>query len=31
MKENYPEMKAWLLRYKDNNMQNADFFENLIL
>lgn len=28
MKENYPEMKAWLLRYKDNNMQKAEFMKN---
>lgn len=31
MGENNPEMKAWLLRYKKENMSGEDFFEELSL
>ena len=31
MKDQYPEKKAWFLRYKDANMQKDDFFENMVL
>lgn len=31
MGENYPEMKAWLLRYKEENMAGEDFFAGLLL
>ncbi len=31
MKEDYPEKKAWFLRYKDANLEKNDFFENMML
>lgn len=29
--ENFPEMKAWFLKYKEENIGYADFFEDLML
>ena len=31
MGENYPEMKAYLMRYKSQNMESSDFFDLLSL
>lgn len=31
MGESYPEMKGWLLRYKEENMAGEDFFAGLLL
>lgn len=31
MGENNPEMKAWLLRYREENMETGDFFDQLSL